>query len=206
MRYKDVSVIILTHNRRPLLEKCVASLLAQTYDPKKFEIVIVDDGCTDNTHKYLRTLKKTALPLIRYFRQKHKGISAARNLGIKKSEGRLVAIVADDYTLDQNYVETIVRFFREHKEAKAVRFKMEAINQKSIIAKVKRLYYNYSIARIFIADKLLPPGSIELPSKVEKSMNLPAGGAAAFRKELFRKIGLFDENLSRVKTPIWGFG
>ena len=94
----EVSVIIPTHNREKFISECVQSVLAQTLPAR--EIIIVDDGSTDATYNILRDLgfnslstKKTVL---RYFFQQNRGVSSARNLGIKEARSEYIALLDSD--------------------------------------------------------------------------------------------------------------
>ena len=91
-----VSVIIPSYNGLPYLKDAVKSVLEQTY--KNFELIIVDDSSTDNTHGYISSLIKKD-QRIKYFKTpKNTGITAsARNFGIKKSKGEFLSFLdADD--------------------------------------------------------------------------------------------------------------
>jgi len=91
-----ISVIIPTYNRENSLERAIESVLTQTYH--NFELIIIDDGSTDNTSRIIKKYKKK----IPYFYQLHSGVSSARNLGLEKSEGTWVAFLdSDDYWLPQ---------------------------------------------------------------------------------------------------------
>lgn len=86
-----ISVIIPSYNHGHYLPTAINSILSQTY--KTFEIIIVDDGSTDDTQQII-----TAFPDIKYFFQKNKGLSAARNRGVKESSGQyLIFLDADDW-------------------------------------------------------------------------------------------------------------
>jgi len=86
-----VSVIIPAYNGAAFLPEAIDSVLAQDYEP--LEILVVDDGSTDDTHDVLRPYA----PRIRYFYQENRGPSAARNLGIERARGDLIAFLdADD--------------------------------------------------------------------------------------------------------------
>lgn len=85
-----VSVIIPTYNRARFVGEAIDSVLAQTY--KDYEIIVVDDGSTDNTQEVLKHYGHK----IRYFRQENKGISAARNLALEKARGEYIAFLDDD--------------------------------------------------------------------------------------------------------------
>ena len=94
----EVSVIIPTYNRDKFISECVQSVLAQTLPAR--EIIIVDDGSTDATYNILRDLgfnslstKKTVL---RYFFQQNRGVSSARNLGIKEARSEYIALLDSD--------------------------------------------------------------------------------------------------------------
>ena len=94
----EVSVIIPTYNREKFISECVQSVLAQTLPAR--EVIIVDDGSTDATYNILRDLgfnslstKKTVL---RYFFQQNRGVSSARNLGIKEARSEYIALLDSD--------------------------------------------------------------------------------------------------------------
>ena len=94
----EVSIIIPTYNREKFISECVQSVLAQTLPAR--EIIIVDDGSTDATYNILRDLgfnslstKKTVL---RYFFQQNRGVSSARNLGIKEARSEYIALLDSD--------------------------------------------------------------------------------------------------------------
>lgn len=89
-----ISVIIPVYNIEKYVDRCIKSVLSQTL--KTFEIIIVDDGSTDNTSNILNKYKE--YKNITVISTANKGVSAARNLGIVKSQGDyLYFLDADDY-------------------------------------------------------------------------------------------------------------
>ena len=89
-----VSIIIPTFNRAHCLRIAIESVLSQTYN--NYEILIIDDGSTDNTKEVLQSY----LSKVHYFYQENKGVSAARNTGIKMASGEWVAFLdSDDFWL-----------------------------------------------------------------------------------------------------------
>ncbi len=86
----NVSVIIPTYNRALYVTKAIDSVLAQTY--KDYEIIVVDDGSTDNTKNVLEPY----LGRINYMYQENAGVSAARNTGIKSAKGQWIAFLDSD--------------------------------------------------------------------------------------------------------------
>jgi glycosyltransferase involved in cell wall biosynthesis len=90
-----VSVVIPTYNSAQFLEEAIKSVLQQTYSD--LDLVVVDDGSTDNTRRVVETFTDTRL---RYAYQSNRGRSAARNLGLEISQGDYVAFLdADDFFL-----------------------------------------------------------------------------------------------------------
>lgn len=86
-----VSIIICTHNRAGMIRETIESVSMQHYDP--VEIIIIDDGSTDNTMEILAAYKGK----IRFYRQENRGFSAALNAGCKKmARGEYIAINDDD--------------------------------------------------------------------------------------------------------------
>jgi len=87
-----VSVIIPTHNRAALLERAIASVASQSYG--NFEIIVVDDGSTDETSSVLEKWSARTRLVSRH--QEQKGVSAARNAGVKAAAGEWVAFLDSD--------------------------------------------------------------------------------------------------------------
>ena len=85
-----VSVVIPTFNRAATIVRAVESVLQQTYRP--LELIVVDDGSTDGTSEVLQAYGKAVV----YVRQDNAGPAAARNRGIRESQGDMVAFLDSD--------------------------------------------------------------------------------------------------------------
>lgn len=90
--FPTVTVILPTFNRAHLVGRAIRSVLAQTY--RDFELIIVDDGSTDNTEKFVHSLGDPRIRFIRHARTR--GGSAARNTGIKVARGKYIAFQDSD--------------------------------------------------------------------------------------------------------------
>lgn len=94
----EVSVIMPTYNRAELLKKSVRSVLNQTY--QDFELIIVDDGSTDDTEGTVKSFGDKRVSYIRH--ERNRGPGAARNAGIRAAKGKYVAFQdSDDEWLPQ---------------------------------------------------------------------------------------------------------
>ena len=91
-----ISAIIPAHNQCSVLRKVLAGLERQTCSRSAFEIVIVDDGSTDDTQNYLSKYIKASLLNIAVVKGKGEGAGAARNLGIKKAQGEYILFLDGD--------------------------------------------------------------------------------------------------------------
>ncbi len=105
MENPKVSVIIPVYNVEKFLQRCIDSLLAQTY--QNLEFIFVDDGSTDSSYSILREV--TCLDnRICVYRQKNTGVSSARNTGITHSTGKYIMFCDSDDTVEPNWCETMV--------------------------------------------------------------------------------------------------
>ncbi len=96
------SIIIPTYNRANTLPRAVNSVLTQSYD--NFELIIVDDGSTDNTETVVRDIKDTR---IRYFKKENEERNIARNFGISHAQGDYVCFLDSDDYYYSNHLATV---------------------------------------------------------------------------------------------------
>lgn len=102
---KTVSVIVPVYNTSPYLERCLESLLAQTY--RDIEILAIDDGSTDGSYGICQRLAERDARL-RCFRLPHEGVSAARNKGLAEMNGEYISFVDSDDWLEPDTLRTLV--------------------------------------------------------------------------------------------------
>jgi glycosyltransferase involved in cell wall biosynthesis len=89
--------VVPTWNRVSYLAACLESLLVQDYPQERYEIIVVDDGSKDKTESVVRAMQqRVATHRLRYVRQEHQGLNAARNAGIASARGQLIGFIDDD--------------------------------------------------------------------------------------------------------------
>ena len=97
-----LSVVIPTYNRLPILQKCLMALEAQGSLEADYEVVVVDDGSTDDT---INWLQQAQLPHLRWFEQNHQGPAAARNLGVEKARGDVIVFIDSDLVVTEGFLQ-----------------------------------------------------------------------------------------------------
>lgn len=109
--YPLVSVVLPTYNRAWSLKRAVDSVLLQDYP--QIELLVINDGSTDDTAAILNEYDDSATVL----HQENKGVSAARNHGIKKSSGEFIALIDSDDEWNKQKISCQVKFFLENPDA-----------------------------------------------------------------------------------------
>ncbi len=104
-----VSVVIPCYNQAHFLSEAIESVLAQSYP--HFEVVVVDDGSTDNTQEVA-----ARYPGVRYVRQENQGLAGARNTGIRRSNGSYLVFLDADDRLLPDALEVGLKYLKEHPE------------------------------------------------------------------------------------------
>ena len=167
-----VSVIIPTFNRGWILKEAIDSVLAQSF--KNFELIVVNDGSTDNTLDILSLYKNDIIAV----NQDNKGVSGARNRGIALSSGKFIAFLDSDDFWMPNKLSVQVDFFNTNHDA--------------LICQTDEIWIRNNI-------RVNPKKRHEKLSGMifEPSLNLclVSPSAVMIKRELFKTVGLFDENL-----------
>ena len=106
-----ISVIVPVYNVKNYLEDCVQSITHQTYPD--LEILLIDDGSDDGSGEICDRLQMTDAR-IRVFHEKHKGVSGARNKGLKEAAGAYIAFVDSDDVLEPDMYTYLIRLLKTH--------------------------------------------------------------------------------------------
>ncbi len=104
-----ISIILPVYNGEQLIERCIESILKQTY--KNFELIIVNDGSTDKT---LEKIQKYEDERIRIINQSQQGTGQARNAGLKEVLGDYVCFIDSDDTVDENFLKTMYELIKQN--------------------------------------------------------------------------------------------
>lgn len=179
-----VTVVIPNWNGKKFLADCLDSLARQTYEYK--EVIVVDNGSIDGSVELI----KANYSWVRIICFDHNtGFSVAVNTGINEAKGSYIALLNNDTIVDPGWLKEIVCAMVAHPEVGSVASKMLAYDDKTILDGAGDGYRRGGLpGRIGHREKDL--GQFDQPRYVLGA----CGGAALYRKELFDKIGLFDED------------
>lgn len=104
-----ISVIVPAYNVASYIRDCVNSIISQSY--KNLEVIIVDDGSSDDTNMIIQEMMKTD-DRIRYIYQSNQGVSAARNRGLEEAKGEFITFVDADDLITTFFFEQGIRFLK----------------------------------------------------------------------------------------------
>src|SRR5512147_150058 len=123
-----VSVLVCAYNAGPLIERTLESLFAQTYRP--LEIIVVDDGSTDNTWRILQSYGSR----IRAIRQSNGGLASARNVCLQEAKGDFLALMDHDDLCMPERIATQVTLLRERPEVGLCSSDFSAFDETGVLA------------------------------------------------------------------------
>ena len=114
---KKISVIVAVYNTEKYLDRCIESLLNQTY--KNIELVIVEDCSTDSSRKLLKKYKGNKNIKVFYNRE-NRGLSYSRNYGLKKATGDFIGYIDSDDYVEPDYYEKLMSSIKDNKSDIAI--------------------------------------------------------------------------------------
>jgi glycosyltransferase involved in cell wall biosynthesis len=167
-----VSIIIPAFNYGRFITTAVESALSQTYLP--VEVIVVDDGSTDNTRELLARYGNR----LKYIYQDNKGLSAARNTGIRAAKGEWIALLDADDVWHQQKLKVQLKSIAGWQD-------IGLIGSSCVAELPKELEPNPKVEELSVRDFVL------------SSRFGPSG--ALIRRSCFEKVGLFDESLRAVE-------
>lgn len=171
MMHPDFSIIMPTYNRAFCITNAIDSILIQEY--KNWELIIIDDGSTDETEELIRKKYQDYLESgqIQYIKSDHVGVSKARNIGLEKAKYDWIGYLDTDNTLCSNYFEVFVQAIQQNETTK--------------------IFYAQSQSENRITGQDFDRQALEKSNFIDL-------GAFIHKKELFTQFGGFNENLKRL--------
>jgi len=183
-KFPSVSVIIPAYNEEGAIGKTIKAVKNLLY-PKKFEIIVVNDGSTDKTYQIAKRFKG-----VKVISKKHGGKASALNLGLKHVKGEIVACVDSDSYPEKHALLRAINFF-EKKNVASVTTSIFVKNARNVIQRLQQIEY------IIIAwnRKLL---------QYLNSIYVTPGPMSLYRKDALVRVGGFDEeNLTEDIEIAW---
>lgn len=122
---KKISVIIPVYNTEKYLKRCLDSVIAQEY--KDLELVIINDGSTDNSEQLINEYKTKYPELISYYNKENTGVADTRNFGIKKAKGEYIMFLDSDDYIDTALLKNLEDYI--NKNIDLIKFKLQRVNE-----------------------------------------------------------------------------
>ncbi len=172
MKNKDlITVYITNYNYGRYIDKCIQSILKQTY--KNIELIIIDDGSSDNSKENLKKYEK--IKKIKIIYQKNKGLNITNNIAIKVSTGRyIIRVDADDWLRE----DAISSLYKEISKDKKIAIVFSNYYEVNTNGEIQNEYKRYNFDKVKILDK-------------------PAHGACSLiDKKKLLTVGGYNENLN----------
>ena len=169
-----VSVIVPAYNAMTYLPKTIDSVLEQTFTD--FEVIIVNDGSSDDIEKWVDTITDNRVRLIS---QKNQGAATARNTGIAHAKGEYIAFLDSDDLWEQTKLEKQVNCLDNNPDVGLVYAWISSIDENG--NNRGKIFANN--AEGYVWEKL-----------IEENIVM-SGSAAMVRRDCFEKLGVFDQNL-----------
>ena len=182
-----VSIIVNVWNEEKVIEKTVNSLLDLDYPKNKYEIIVVDDGSTDKTFEKALFISRHN-SRVRVFKKKNGGAASAKNYGLTKAKGEIIATMDADSFVSKDALKKMIGYF----EDKNVYSVTAALN----VYKPRRFLQNLQWAEYMLSIFLRKVFSIA------EAIHVIPGPLSLFRKKFFEKHGKFDEGNITEDTEI----
>lgn len=190
-----LSVLICTYNREKYIGNLLESIAANDLPKERYEIVLVDNNCTDNTRGVCNAFAKAHKDVqFNYCVETEQGLSAARNKAIKEAKGDVLVYVDDDALVDTWYLRTVAEYMSAHPEISAIGGPIIPLYETSEPKWMTRFTKELLCGYLYFGDK----------ERTFPGERYPGGGNAAYRAEVFKQVGFFNTNLGRKGDGLMG--
>lgn len=178
--FPTVAIIVPCYNEENTVAKTLKSLLNLDYPKDKLEIIVVDDGSTDNTSKVVSEfIKENSAKNIKIYTKKNGGKYTALNLALKKTNAEFVGALDADSFVDSQALKRIIPYFHK-RTVVAVTPSMKIYSPKTFLQKVQSIEY---MMGIFLRKVFAELGSI----------HVTPGPFSIYRKSFFERHGYYRE-------------
>lgn len=180
-----VSVVIPTYDRQEFLPTAINSVLNQNYEP--IELIIVDDHSPESPREIVEKVPESQLADVKFIKHEtNRGVSAARNTGIKYASGQLIAFLDDDDQWENNKIKRQVSVFSQEDDVVGVVCTgMRSIDSDGSTITVQNVTYSGDVTKELLCGALIPLPSIMVHRRV------------------LNRAGLFDENMRSYEDMEW---
>jgi len=183
-----VSVIVPCRNEERFIGRCLDSIVAQDFPKDKMEIIVVDGYSEDGTKKIIEQYIKS-YPLIKLLDNPKKITPAALNIGISQAQGEIIMKMDAHSTYQKDFISKCVKYLKDYNADNVGGAVIATPQENTFIAQA----ISFSLSHPFgVGDSYFRLGSIK-PRQVDTV------AFGCFKKEVFKKIGLFNENLARIE-------
>lgn len=187
-----VSIIIPCRNEEKYIGKCLDSIISQDYSKDKLEVLVIDGMSEDRTKEIIKNYS-SKFPFIKILDNPKKFTNFAFNIGIKEAKGEIIMLMGAHASYEKDYISKCLKYLNEY-DADNVGGVMKASpREKTLVAKA----ISFCLSHPFGVGGSQYRKGVNKPSWV----NTVFGGC--YKREVFEKIGLFNENL--LKGQDWEF-
>lgn len=179
-----VSIVIPNWNGMEHLSSCLESVRKQTY--KAAEVILVDNGSSDGSREFLKRSFPGVIPI---FLETNRGFAVAVNRGIETAKGDIIALLNNDIELEPQWLERAISGLLRHKEVGSVACKMLRFDNRTIVDAVGDTLTRG--ANPLTRGAGMPEDAIV---DNEEFVFGACAGAALYKRELFKSVGIFDES------------
>jgi glycosyltransferase involved in cell wall biosynthesis len=197
----DVSVVMSTYNRAPLVAQCLQALTAQILPPSiSWEVIVVDNNCTDDTPAVVERARGTASVPVRYVLERRQGVAFGRNTGVEHARGRILAFTDDDVLPPDDWIATMVSLLREH-EADIIGGRVMPRWAAPVPAWITQWLEERNYRHTHLGILAHPEAA-----RLEPGTGYPPiwTANAGIARQVFLDLGGFDTRLGRVKGKLYG--
>ncbi len=183
----NIALIICTYNRDKFLKEAFNSIIRQSLPKDEFQVIIIDNNSTDNTAQISKEfISENPEFHISYYFESNKGLSFARNRGIKESNASIISYIDDDVILSEDYLKKINIFFKEYELAVGIGGKVIPKYESGAEPVWMNKYLNGFVGKVDFGNSI---------KMYDSKMKYPTGCNMTYKRDILIKAGGFNNEL-----------